>query len=227
MNTNKRKNKKNKPKAFIPKQLKINNEHVMSNSVVVRKDGQQSDLIRGEPQVKFVDVQYAVSATSVGTILAGICNIPQGITVNQRTGDTVFWKKLFINYSLATQNADVFNTTRILIFQWHPNSALTVPVVTDVLQTANLYAMYDWQFSNQYTILYDVIHYQSGTATNPSSSGLQGYFGQIELKGVKRADYAAGVALGSQQFYILIISDSLIAPFPTFTAITRITYSEE
>lgn len=200
----------------------------MINSMKVTANGQQPLTKRGAPQIKFVDVGYNVNVTSVGTVLAGICNIPQGVTVNQRTGDTVFWRSLYINYDITTQNSDIWNSSRVIIFQWHPNSALLVPNVTDVLQTANMYSMYDWQFSNQYTIMYDIMHFQSGLATAPTASGNQGHFGPISIRKAKsRADFAAGVATGSEQFYILVISDSLIAPFPVFTATTRVTYSEE
>jgi len=204
------------------------NTNTIINVEDIKSNGAQRPLGRGKPQVKFQDVNYAVSAISIGTVLAGICNIPQGITVNQRTGDTVFWKELYVNYELATQNADIYNTSRVIIFQWHPNSALTVPVVTDILQVASVQSMYDWQYSNLFTILHDKVYFQSGTASNPTASGNVGYFGPISLKkAVKRAEFANGAAQGSQQFYILLISDSSVAPFPTFSATTRITYSQE
>lgn len=200
---------------------------VMSNSLVVKADGLQPLMERGDPQVKFVDVQYNVSVSNIGTILSGICNIPQGITVNQRTGDTVFWKSLYINYSVNTQNVDVFNLLRVIVFQWRPNTLLNVPVVTDILQITSVYSMYDWQFSNQFTVLYDKVHFMSGTAAAPDAAGNQGYFGQIKLKGPARADFAQGIAGGSNQYFILVISDSVAIPFPVFVAVTRITYSEE
>lgn len=219
-------NKNNKGKVLV--EPKERNVLGMINCLDVVANGKQKELPRGTPQVKFSDVNYAVAATSVGAVLAGICSIPQGITVNQRTGDTAFWKELSINYQLDTQNADIFTTTRVIVFQWHPNSLLIGPVVTDILQTANVRSMYDWQYSNQYRILYDKVHFQSGIAAAPDSSGNQGYFGPINIKSAtKRAQFATASVAGSEQFYILLISDSLIAPFPNFTATTRITYSEE
>jgi hypothetical protein len=200
----------------------------MPCSTLVTSDGYQKPVPRGKT-AKFVDVLYSSNATSVGTILAGMCPITQGVGVNQRTGDTVYWRSIHINYDINTQNADVFNTSRIIIFQWHPNSNLAAPTVTDVLQTAALRSMYDWQFSNQYTILYDRVHFQSGLTTAPCDSGNQGYFGPImPSKGmVTKAQFSPGAALGSEQYFILLISDSLIAPFPLFTATTRVIYDDE
>jgi len=199
------------------------------NSVLVQGNGYQKPISQGKTIKKFVDVGFSVNVNSIGTIPAGMCQITQGVGVSQRTGDTVFWDSIFINYEFVTQNADIFNTSRIIMFQWHPNSNLSVPVVTDVLQTAVLFSMYDWQFSNQYTILYDRVHNQSGTATNPCSSGNQSYLGNIPFrKGtVRKSQFAPVTALGSEQFYLLLISDSLVAPFPLFNATTRVIFTNE
>lgn len=202
----------------------------MVNSIMVKGNGYQKPLSQGRTITKFVDLaQVGVSISSIGAILPGICPITQGIGASQRTGDTVFWRNIYINYTLVTQNADVFSTARIILFQWHPNSTIIAPTVQDVLQTANNLSMYDWQFSNQFAILYDRVHIQSGTASVPADSGNQGYFGSINFsKGTAlKALYSPGVITGSEQFYLLVISDSLIAPFPTFNAITRVVYSNE
>jgi hypothetical protein len=167
-------------------------------------------------------------AITSGTILPGMCNITQGSTVSQRIGDTVFWKNAYINYTVDAINADVFSTFRIIIFQWHPNSSLIMPVVTDILQTASMYSMYDWQYSNQYTILYDKVHCLTGIVGAPCDAGNQAFFGEINLKkAVKRADFASGTPLGSEEFYIMIITDSVLAPGPNFNAVTRVVYSED
>jgi len=199
----------------------------MINSILVKKDGQQPSLQRGMPTVKFVDIGQTVNVTSTGAVLSGLCPITQGVGVSQRTGDTVFWKDIFINYSISSENADIFNLARVILFQWHPNSGLAVPIVTDILQTNLVYSMYDWQFSSQFKILYDKVHVMAGTGTNPTPSGNQGYFGSIPITGPHRAEFSAGSALGAEQFYILAISDSVAIPFPTLSIQSRVTYSEE
>jgi hypothetical protein len=200
----------------------------MINSIVVTSDGYQKPVNRGKKLAKFVDVLYSVNVNSVGNVLNGICPVAQGITVNQRTGDTVFWRSLHINYTISTQNADIFNTARVVIFQWHPNTLLVAPVVTDILQTASLLSMYDWQFSNQFTILYDRVHIMSGSAGSPSDSGNQGYYGIVPFTKGFRPDslYNPGMVNGSEQLFILVISDSLVAPFPIFNATTRVIYDD-
>jgi len=198
------------------------------NTHKVSSNGQQIAIRRGQPQIKFVDVNYSVVAASTGTVLNGITNVSQGVGVSQRTGDTIYLKRLYINYSVNAANSDIFSTFRIIIFQWHPNSALVAPTVNDILQTTNLYSLYDWQFSSQYTILYDMVHSLSGTAATPCTSSNQAFFGEIGIgQAQKRAEFSPALSTGSEQFFIIVISDSAVAPFPSFNATTRLTYSEE
>jgi len=200
----------------------------MMNSQRVLSDGRQAQLPRGSPQVKYVDtLNSAVAITSVGTLI-GLCPIPQGTGVSQRIGDTVFWKDVYINYIINAANTDVYSSARVILFQWHPNSQLAGPLVSDILQSASILSMYDWQYSNQYTILYDRVHCFSGTSSNPTTSSNQAYFGEVGLKNaVKRGEFAPGVVNGSQQFYMIFISDSTLAPFPNIDILTRVTYSQE
>jgi len=125
-------------------------------------------------------------------------------------------------------NADNFNVSRVIIFQWHPNTSLGAPIVADILQTVTVYGMYDWQMSNQFTILYDKVHFMTGAANAPTTGSSQGYFGKIDLSRVRnRAEFSGAITSGSEQLFILIISDSAVIPFPLFNVNTRLTYSEE
>jgi len=199
------------------------------NSIKVNSNGQQIAVRRGQPQVKFVDVNGSFNMINTGSIdVPGITNITQGVGVSQRTGDTIFYKELFINYNITMANADNFNVSRVIIFQWHPNTTLVIPVPADILQSVTVYSMYDWQLSNQYKILYDKVHFMTGAANAPTTGSSQGYFGSIDLsRVVRRAEFSPGVVGGSEQLFILLISDSAVIPFPLFNVITRLTYSEE
>jgi hypothetical protein len=183
---------------------------------------------RKEPAVKFVDTNQSVIMSSTGTILSGFTAISQGVTVSQRTGDVVFNKELFINYMVDAENLDVFSTARVIIFQWHPNSGLIAPAVTDILQTAAINSFYSWQFASNYTILFDHVMFMSGLASAPNDAGHQGYYGKVSLaNAVKKAEFSAGISLGSEQFFCLVISDSVAAPFPNINIRSRLTYTED
>ena len=199
----------------------------MNNQMKVKGNGQQPTRARGTPATKYIDVTTNASVLSTGTITS-LSSVTQGVTVVQRIGDTIFWKDMYLNYTLEAINADVFTTSRIIIFQWHPNSALAVPTVNDILQSPNLTSMYDWQFSNQYTILYDKVHSQAGITAAPTISGNQAFFGRINtIPCTKKVQYSPAASTGAELIYMLFISDSLIAPFPNLSCQSRITFTDE
>jgi hypothetical protein len=198
------------------------------NTCKVNGNGQQTARTRGTPQNKFVDVSQSANITNTGAVLSGMTNVSQGVGVSQRTGDTIFMSKCYINYSINAANADVYSLARIIIFQWKPNSSFAVPTPSDILQVVDPYGMYNWQFSNQYNILYDQVHFLSGTGSAPTASSNQGYFGNLDISRItKKVEFSPAVAFGANELYILIISDSAVIPFPTLNIRTRIVYSEE
>jgi len=109
----------------------VNNEL----SIKISGNGRQTAISRGNPQVKFVDMtQLGFAVLPAGTVLPGLLDVTQGVGVSQRTGDVVFLERLFENYTIYQNNSDIVSTCRIITLQWHPNSALVMPIVTDILK---------------------------------------------------------------------------------------------
>lgn len=213
---------KNKGRKYNER-VKETQRFTVINAVRVLGDGQQQP----GTTMKFVDTALvAQNITSTGTITT-VFNITQGVGVSQRVGDSAFIDRMWLNYQIDAINADVFSTGRLIIFQWHPNTALATPTVNQVLQTATLQAFYNYQFSNQYVILYDAVHALAGTATGPCDSGNQSWFGKISLKNcVRKVEWNPAAVNGSNQFYALTIGDSTIAPFPILNLNCRIMYDD-
>jgi len=165
----------------------------------------------------------------VGTITALSGNITGGSGVRQRTGDTIKLLRAYINYQIESINADVFTTARILIFQWIPSTTLTgPPLVAEILQSASNLAMHNFQLSQQYRVLYDVQHSFAGTTGAPTSAGNQGYGGLIDVsKALKMLEFEEAAVTGTNQLFMLTISDSLVAPYPNFNFISRVIYTED
>jgi len=199
------------------------------NSVKIGSNGQQPKKSRGEPATKVYDVTSFSGSVSTVPSVTAVSNWPNGTGVNQRTGDCSFFRKMFLNYGIATQNADIYSTVRVMVVQWHPNTSLVVCAASSVLQNAtNIFSMYDWNLSSQFTVLYDRIHFLSGLATAPTNSGYQGFSGEIDLsRGRKRIEFANGLTTGSEQIFIILLSDSSIAPYPVLTGWSRITFCDE
>lgn len=185
---------------------------------------------RGKSQTKINDIQNITSVSSTGSILTGLSGPGQGVALNQRTGDIIYLDKMYLTYTCDSANSDVFASLRVIIFQWRPNSALVMPAVNDILQNSgfNVCSMYDWNYSNQYTILYDRLHTFAGTSTAPTASTNQCWSGEISLASCqRRSQFQLATTLGSNQLYCLVISDSAVIPFPNFTMVSRVTYTED
>jgi hypothetical protein len=194
----------------------------------IKANGVQPNRKRGTPANKFIDVSTSTNVTASGAILAGLLPVPQGDTVSDRTGDTVFLKELYLNYTVQVDPTDTFNSLRVIVFQWHPHSGNYPPTVTGVLQSPLIYSMYNWQISSNFTILSDRVHFLAGQASSVASSYNQGFFGPVSLaKTMKRAEFGPGSILGSNQLFILVISDSTVVPGPAFTKVSRVIYCED
>jgi hypothetical protein len=134
-----------------------------------------------------------------------------------------------MNYKVSTQNADIFNTVRLIIVRWVPNTLLVAPAFATLTNgggTTTTQWMYDWQYSNQFHVLYDRVHALSGLATAPTAGGHQSASLRIKLRN-SRVQFAIGSTSGSNQLFLFAISDSIIAPFPLLEYGIRVQYSDE
>jgi len=194
------------------------------------KAGYPALRAKGGPVVKFFD--NSLFNATIGTIptVQGLYAPAQGAQVTQRVGDVAFLHKMYLTYTCNAANTDVFSALRVILFQWRPNNGLIAPVATDILQiTADgIYAMYDWNFSDQYRILYDKLHTFAGTATNPATSCNQCVSQSISLASAfKKVNFSIGAVTCSNSIYFLAVSDSLVLPFPNLLLKSRITFEEE
>jgi hypothetical protein len=205
-------------------------ENVMSNSIRIGANGYLNRPKAGAPKLKLFDSTASTQNASTTATLVPLSGPAQGTAVNQRTGDTVrLCDRLVLNYTTSSQNADVFNTVRVIVFQWIPNTALTVPTAASILQNANnILSPYDFQNSNQYRILYDAVHLMSGTAAGPTSAGNQGFYGELSLsRALKLLEFATGAVTGSNQLYLMFLSDSALLPFPLMNYWVRVFFYDQ
>jgi hypothetical protein len=180
-------------------------------------------------QVKYFDSYVAnTTVTNVGT-MTNLYAPTQGTGTSQRVGDVTFLQRLYMNYKVSTQNADVFNTVRLVLFKWIPNAVLLAPTFATLTNgggTTTTQWMYDWQYSNQFKILYDRVHLLSGLATAPTAAGHQAASLELDLNNL-RVQFSIGAATGSNDIFLFVISDSIVAPFPLLEYGARIVYCDE
>lgn len=192
----------------------------------VRGNGKQKS-IRSRSADKFLDTPLTLTPTSSGNVFR-LTSFTQGAGVNSRIGDAIKIRKLFVNIDVAQENSDVYDTTRLILFQWHPNDNITPPQVGNILQSAAASSFYNWQTSNLYTILADMVFALAGTATSPASSGHQCYYGKIDLGSIpKTIQFQSGITSGQNHLYLLSISTSTIAPFTDVIFNSRVEASED
>jgi hypothetical protein len=202
---------------------------LLCNSMRVYGNGHQPRQPVSSPPLKFVDTfNININVPATGIVLPGIVSVPQGAGVSNRVGNKLSLHQLFFNYNITQINTDVVTQVRVLTVQFFPPSSLIMPIIQDFLQTLNnVQSMYAWDTSNQYIILSDDIHFLSGTATNPTSSSNVGFYGEIDIsKARKTLEFTSTSPLGSNQLYTIVISDSLVAPFPVFDSTIRLVYRD-
>ncbi len=186
---------------------------------------------RQEPQPhtkeKYYDVTNSSSILSSGSVWP-LTDVSQGIGISARTGDNLTITDLFVNYSCQQFTTDVFSTVRIIIVQFVQNTSFAgAPSVAMVLQSAAVDSMYAFQFSNQIRVIYDAVHFLSGSTSTGASSANIGYYGKLPRKYNPNLEYAAAATAGSNKIYAIVISDSAVAPSPTVNMQSRITFSDD
>jgi len=182
-------------------------------------------------ELKFFDTSQSAVNLAAGASINVLSGIPQGAAQSQRVGDSVLIDHCQYTYAIVQLNADIYSDSRVIIFQWHPNSTLTsTPVLADILPNTaavGLYSAYNWQYRNQYTILHDELWSMSGLTTAPTSTSAISKLNIRIHPRKKKIVFAPGAITGSGLLWLLTISDSAAAPFPLFSIQFRTVYTDE
>jgi len=132
-------------------------------------------------------------------------------------------------------NSDVYTTSRIIIFQWFPSTAITLaPGVGDILQNpsgAVCFSQYNFELSENYRVLEDLIFHQSGATGFPTSTSSVGKFnhsvsGLFSDPSKLDIEFALGTNEGINKVFILCISDTAVTPYPILNWTSRIFYTD-
>jgi len=178
---------------------------------------------------KYFDTLSLANNIGAGGTLFNLSIVPQGDAQSTRIGDFIHARKLVFNYSLYTANADIVTTIRLIFFRWQ-STQFALPVIADILEAAassNVLSHYNYQFQDNYKVLWEKQYQVAGTATNPTVTSSIGATGlAIPLKGNNDIEFSLGATVGSNQIYLLALSDSSLAPFPLLNFSARLYYED-
>jgi hypothetical protein len=216
----------NKPLAIPEKGKRTYNRNRQNKPIDPQIKNYVKQQMVQDLELKYIDVAASpTNVTTTGTIGA-LVNIGQGSAQGSRIGDELTMNKLLWNVNITAANSDVYSHARAILFQWHPNVSLISPTVAAILElpTATFLSALNWENRDQYTVLWDHSWSLTGTATVPCDKSDQVAFTTIVPKRKKVIFEKGSTAGGSNIIFLMFISDSAAAPFPTIQWYARLEY---
>jgi hypothetical protein len=188
--------------------------------------GQTLNKYPGGQMVKFYDdIITPSNVTTTGSIL-NCYSIAQGIAQGQRIADKVWIKGMELSLTLTTANSDVFNRVRFIIFRWLPNTNYYSPAVASILQTPSTTGVespYYFEGAVDYRVVYDRLYNLSGTVSAPTINSQKTDRRKFRIPN-QMTSYNANALSGSGMYFVLLLSDSAIVPYPVVSYSLRTYY---
>jgi hypothetical protein len=185
--------------------------------------------LRSLVEPKYFDTLSVANSIGSGGTIFPLCGIPQGDSQSSRVGDFVSPLEMLFNFSLYTVNTDIITTVRLIWFKWRPSTATTTITVASILEapsSSNVLSHFNFQLQQQYQVLHERQFACSGTTTNPTVNSNFGATGLPIPIGGQSMEYSLGSVNGTNQFFLLAISDSALTPFPILNFSNRLYYED-
>lgn len=171
------------------------------------------------------DAQYAAAECANDLVLAQISGPPQGDDNNSRDGDRIHVDWIKVRGIIAKQADNGVEHVRIVIFKWLLDDTLTVPVISDVLDTttwgaaAAAYCAYNQTSGHldRYRVVVDkTFRLIAQNGVLPQSNQIQFAF---HIKVNDELKFAPGVVTGTGQYYMIACTNNAqgAAVGPTIT----------
>lgn len=143
----------------------------------------------------------------------------------ERQGDSITPTRLIMRYAWTA--ADAYNTCRLIVFQWKPDSNSFPPtaILNNVIDTSTLgstnapLSRYIFDQKN-----FHILHDSTITVCDGTSNQHIAKTVNIYGKKLRPIRYTDGVQLGHNNIYAIVISDSLAGPNPLFQTTMELHY---
>jgi hypothetical protein len=191
------------------------------NSVQKREVKQLASIPK---ELNAIDTSFLQSIDANGTVTK-LLMPAQGDGVSERNGDKIWLKRIRLRFSMIY--GDTTNTFRLILFRWTQDNSIpaNVPSTLDVLQGLNALQQYNFTHkqANQVHIIYDrtLTLSTNGTPNRVIDQVLYG-----KRLGKKKIIFDAAITTGTDQIYVLAISDSIAVPHPALAGYVRVEYTD-
>jgi len=192
-----------------------------TNKNVTKK--QVEDMIKGEQEVKFIDVVNATTISYAGTVIA-LSDVGNGTTNITRIGNSIIPRKLELRLTMSC--ADAYNVMRVIIFRWGLRFSVDPPDASDILElvssTNAVNSPYAYNERSAYKIIFDQVY----TMVLSQSDNIK--YANISLKMKQKAVNYFGASTSDimNGYYVLFISDSSVTTHPGMNYYSRLTYTD-
>lgn len=164
-------------------------------------------VVNREIETKHDNTEINATATLSTPLWYDLTSFSQGVTGLTRVGDRIRPIKLRINHTAVASTST--NRMRVVIFQWHPNTANHTPSLSTFID-AN--AGYEIQgplhpdYRQQFTLLKDVYW----TFDNVTGPGIRSMILNIRPK--KTIEFNPAANTGTNHVYMLVMGDNNTYP---------------
>lgn len=172
------------------------------------------------------------NAIDVTGIVSNALTAPsQGVADTERIGDKINITSISFRFSITA--ADGTNLIRLLIFQWHEDDNVSVPVISDILTDPTsgalspVYYHYNHDtIGHKFTVLYDKVYNLSGDDVGGENQQVYKSM-YIPRKYMKRSvKFTGGSIKGMNHVRFLCVSDSGSVSHPSMDWIARAHYTD-
>lgn len=180
-------------------------------------------------EVKEADAHAAGLSVTSAPVIVQLGAPTQGDSgTDQRIGNVIQVKSLKVKFSIIA--ADATNFVRIILFRWHQDGGTIAPTTGDVLQSTVLspwLSPYDEnvEHANLVHVIYDRC-FALTLAGNGCVAASVTRFGK-KLGRKKIVFTSDAVATGTNQIYMLYVSDSVAATHPTLNYYSRVDFMDD
>lgn len=193
-------------------------------------------IIRSNQEYKWFDTVVSPGGVTTAGSFVLLSNVTQGTLDNNRIGDKLKFVSMKGKFTWTV--GDNNNLCRVIVFQWHPDNSVTVPVTSGaggILQSGGAnapYSNYEHDTGSLFTVLYDsTVNLWEQIAATPGSMTA---FKQFRIKQTRRnrrffkttLKFDAATTTGPDQIYLLAVSDSSVAPNPVLYGYIRMAFQD-